>query len=271
MNIYYVYIYRSPITNVPFYVGYGKKNRCFDHLNEAKKYPTPKQKEHKLNTIRKILAEGLEPIIQIVDSFLSKETACELEEFLISELGRSDLGKGPLTNLTKGGDGNRDWTPELREKMSALNKEHISAKDPKTGLKIKVHKNDPRWVSGELVGQNFQEVNTNKNGNLDNYILAKSIITGEIVRIKSTSDEWLSGNYVGINFGKTCHENTKKAASLFWKNKPKSAEQKQKNSESVKKLKWYCNFQTNKVGRFQENKQPSGYIRVSGPHKREII
>lgn len=29
---YYVYIYSDPDTKVPFYIGKGKGNRCFNHL-----------------------------------------------------------------------------------------------------------------------------------------------------------------------------------------------------------------------------------------------
>ena len=50
--------------------------------------------------IKKLIDNGLLPIIQNVDIGLSKEQACELEEFLIKEIGRSDLKKGPLTNMT---------------------------------------------------------------------------------------------------------------------------------------------------------------------------
>ena len=81
MNIYYVYIYRHPVTNTPFYVGYGKNKRYMAHLNEARKLKSTDKNSHKLNTIRKILEINLEPIIEIVDSNLSKETASELEIF----------------------------------------------------------------------------------------------------------------------------------------------------------------------------------------------
>ena len=133
MNIYQVYSYYHPITFVPFYIGYGKNGRRFAHLHEAILYPTPGQGEHKLNTIRQILREGKEPIIRIIDDNLSKEQACELEVFLIEFIGRADLGLGPLTNQTKGGDGNRDWTPSLRDAMSARSKGIITAKDIITG------------------------------------------------------------------------------------------------------------------------------------------
>lgn len=267
MSIYYVYIYSYP-NGTPFYIGMGKNKRYLSHLKEAKSNPIPTSGEHKLNIIRKLIRDELEPIIIIVEGNITREQAAELEIFLIAEIGRKDLELGPLSNLTNGGDGNVGWSPQLRNKMSEQRKGYISAKDLNTGEKMKVNKEDPRWVNGELVGQNLGVVNSNINGALDNYILAKHITTGEVVRIKSDSDEWLSGNYVGFNKGKPCQENTRIAAINTHRGKPKSKEHNKKNSDAIKQLKWYCNFKLNKVGRFKENQQPEGYIRVSGPHKR---
>lgn len=269
MSIYYVYIYRHPLTNVPFYVGYGKNTRWLAHLKEAKLNHVPVPGEHKLNTIRKLLRDGLEPIIEIVDSGLSKDVACELEIFLISEIGRADLGAGPLTNKTSGGDGNRDWSDDARKKASENSVGMIMAKDPITGQRIKVHKEDPRWVSGELVGQNFQEVNSNKNGALSGLIMAKDN-HGNIFRVHKDDPRWVSGELVGINSGKKAHPNTIEAAKRM-RGIPKSEEHNKKNSATMKLLKWYCNFESGVVCRFKENQQPPGFVRVSGPHKREPV
>lgn len=268
MFIYYVYLYRNPNNLVPFYVGYGKNERYLSHLIEAKSHPIPKSGEHKLNTIRKLLREGNDPIIEIVDNNLSKNQACELEEFLIDFIGRSDLGKGPLTNLTKGGDGNRDWTPSLRERASEYRKNKISVKDPLTGETFNIDKDDPRWGTGELVGHNLGSKGiTNKNGKLSGYILARDTNTDEIFRVKSNDERWTSGLLVGINKNCPAHENTIKASKAR-KGIPKTIDHNKKVSESMSKLKWYCNFNTNIVSRFEENLQPDGFVRVSGPHKR---
>lgn len=271
MNIYYVYAYIDPTNNIPFYVGYGKNNRMYDHLNEAIKQPCPKPREHKLNKIRKLIREGLSPTIKVIDSGLSKDQACELEIFLISEVGRMDKKEGPLLNLTMGGDGNRDWTLENRNAMSARMVGKISAKDPITQIKLQVDKSDPRWISGELVGQNYGTVNSNCNGKLDGYILAKDRNTGEVFRVKQDDPRWKDGDLVGINKGKKCHENTRLAASNTHKGKPKSDEHNKKNSDAIKQLKWYCNFSTDTVRRCREGEQPEGFVRVSGPHKRKPI
>ena len=267
MNIYFVYLYTHPITSTPFYVGYGKNNRHLDHLKVARRYPTPTSGAHKLNTIRKILKAGLLPKIEFIDTSLSREQACELEIFLINEIGRRDLGTGSLTNKTSGGDGNRGWDNVARKQMSERYKDHIAVKDPETGKKFKIHKCDPRWLSRSVVGQNLGEVNTNKNGKLNQYIIAKHIITGECFRVKPTDIRWIRGELVGINKGVPAHPNTIAAAKAK-KGIPKSIEHNKKNSDAVKQLKWYCNFTTGVVGRFKEHQQPDSFVRVSGPHKR---
>lgn len=101
---YYVYLYLKP-DGTTFYVGKGKDDRWKYHLNEARKDNTTDKNNLKLNTIRKILKSGQEPIVKFVDSNISEEQAFELEQFLISEIGRIDLGTGTLTNLTNGGEG----------------------------------------------------------------------------------------------------------------------------------------------------------------------
>lgn len=101
---YYVYLYLKP-NGVPFYVGKGKDDRWKYHLIEAQKKTTKDKNKLKLNTIKKIIKQGQEPIVKFVDTNISEEQAFELECFLIDEIGRIDLGTGTLTNLTNGGEG----------------------------------------------------------------------------------------------------------------------------------------------------------------------
>jgi hypothetical protein len=269
MNIYYVYLYLDPISEVPFYVGYGHGNRSLFHLNEAISNPIPKKGQHKLNKIRKILRTGNQPKIVIVKDNLSKEQACLLEEILIAAIGREDLGLGPLTNKTRGGDGCRDWSPALKKSLSLLRQNVIAVKDPKTGEKFRVKDNDERWKNGQLVGQN-SGIKFKNSDKLKGLIQAKDPVTGEIFRIHKTDPRWIEGKLVGIMRGVPSHPNTIYANKMR-KGIPKTKEHLDKIGDSMRKLKWYCNFETGKVGRFRESEQPSGYIRVSGPHKRQPI
>lgn len=273
MNIYYVYIYRHPKTLSPFYVGYGKNNRYLAHLHEAIQKPTPTAGEHKLNTIRQLLRLSLEPIISIVDANLSKEQACELEEFLIELIGRRDLDTGPLTNQTMGGDGTRDWSITARLLIGAKRQGLVSARDPVTGKLLKIHKDDPLWVSGQLVGHNSGKTNvTNKAGKLSGYIQAKDTITGECFRIKKDDPRWVSGELVGVRKGLPSHPNTILAARAK-KGVPKSANHGAIVSKALTGAIWIHNFSTNQSKRLTNGNTeiPEGFVKVSGPHKLTIL
>lgn len=136
---FYVYIYLDPrkagfykydeyqFEYEPFYVGKGQetskitKGRMYDHLYDA---ITSSKKTFKLNKIRKILIENLEPSILNIKGDLSELDSFELEKRLISLIGRYDLGKGPLTNKTNGGEGTSGiiYTKEQLENYSKIQK-----------------------------------------------------------------------------------------------------------------------------------------------------
>lgn len=112
MNNKYVYIYLNTLkpgdfkySNLkfdyePFYVGMGTGDRYKMHKFECKL----KIKSHKINTIKKILSNGLEPVILKIYENLSSDEAKSLEIKTIKEIGRKDLKLGPLSNRTDGGD-----------------------------------------------------------------------------------------------------------------------------------------------------------------------
>lgn len=108
---YHTYIDRKP-DGTPFYVGVGNAARikCVDrndlHRNIRKKYP---------NWTRTVIETS------------DRESCLEFEVFLISEIGRRDLGTGPLANMTAGGEGAAETvvSEETRKKMSASGKGKI--------------------------------------------------------------------------------------------------------------------------------------------------
>ncbi len=87
---YYVYIYSDPDTKEPFYVGKGKGNRVFNHMDQQ-------GESEKVQKINEILSRGKEPLIEILVHGINEETAFKVEAAAIDLIG---IGK--LTNLQRG-------------------------------------------------------------------------------------------------------------------------------------------------------------------------
>jgi len=115
-NKFYVYVYldpRKPGKHVygsyvfdyePFYVGKGKCDRCYHHINENKLLKD--KNKLKTNKIKKIIREtGDIPIIIKYSENLLEDVSIDLEIDMIKTIGRIDLKTGCLTNLTGGGNG----------------------------------------------------------------------------------------------------------------------------------------------------------------------
>lgn len=105
-----VYFHINPLKNEVFYVGIGDKNR-------------PKEKDSR-NTFWYNVVKKYSYIVDIVHINLSWIEACKLEQFYIKFIGRRDLGKGSLVNLTDGGEGayGRIHSLETKNKMSSSHK-----------------------------------------------------------------------------------------------------------------------------------------------------
>ena len=81
---YYVYVYSDPDTKEPFYVGKGKGNRVFNHLDD-------KSENDKVHKIKEIEERGKEPIIEILAHGLDEETALKVEAAAIDLIGIKNL------------------------------------------------------------------------------------------------------------------------------------------------------------------------------------
>ena len=86
MNTYYVYAYLRRKDNTPYYIGKGKRRRCYDRNH---KVPVPTNKN----------------LIKFYHTTLTNEDASKLEISYIKLFGRKDQGTGILRNRTDGGDG----------------------------------------------------------------------------------------------------------------------------------------------------------------------
>lgn len=96
MKNYYAYIHADPKDGTYRYVGKGSGNRALDHLN--------KKGTGKFSyLIKKRQREGYQPELTVIDC-PSEKSAFAVEIFWIAVIGREDLARGPLFNLTNGGE-----------------------------------------------------------------------------------------------------------------------------------------------------------------------
>jgi hypothetical protein len=106
---FYVYILYRADGETPFYVGKGRSDRWLEHEKDAKR-----EHSYKAAIIRQMQADGIAVPKRKVADGLSNAEACALEIKLIAQIGR--YPKGPLANLTVGGEGVVDLPPDIREK-----------------------------------------------------------------------------------------------------------------------------------------------------------
>lgn len=112
-NIFYTYIYRDPSrNNEPIYVGKGTGRRARVHLGRKDKSPFTSRLIH-------MRRANVTPYIEIIVA-MDEDHAKFMEICCISVIGRKDLGKGPLLNLTDGGEGTSGGirSAEYRAKIS---------------------------------------------------------------------------------------------------------------------------------------------------------
>lgn len=126
MDDFYVYIYLDPRKSglfkydfcdlifeyEPFYVGKGRGNRINMGINESSK------DYYKNRKIKSMIKDGYFPIALKIFENMSEEKAFDMESFIIKNIGREDLGLGPLCNLTDGGEGTVNITPEWKKILS---------------------------------------------------------------------------------------------------------------------------------------------------------
>jgi hypothetical protein len=98
----YDYGLKAKFKHEPFYVGKGHGDRSDVHVRIAK---LNRCHNHKEARIRKILADGYEVIVLRTKSLCTERHAFARERELVTTIGRRIDSKGPLTNLTCGGEG----------------------------------------------------------------------------------------------------------------------------------------------------------------------
>ena len=122
---YYVYLYSDPVSKKIFYVGKGKGNRVFSHLEDTKD-------SAKVEYINKLRAQGLEPDIEIlIHGLVDEITALRVESSVIDLIGINNL-----TNMQSGYKSSTFGRMSLSQLVSAYEKQKININVPAILIRI---------------------------------------------------------------------------------------------------------------------------------------
>jgi hypothetical protein len=159
-----VYRHRRLDTNEVFYVGISRNQK------------RPYNKSGRTDWWKSITAKAGYSVEIIYDN-IDIESAKELEELLIKEYGRMDLGLGRLVNMTDGGDGGKGNTSYIRteehkQKISAVHKGKTISEEHR--LKIKLFS-----LNRKLSDKSKKQLSKNKLGTLNtNTVVILNLETG---------------------------------------------------------------------------------------------
>ncbi|MFC4994239.1 LEM-3-like GIY-YIG domain-containing protein [Rubritalea tangerina] len=121
---YYVYLYTDPRDGQTFYVGKGKGNRAFAHLDEDSEH-------EKVKIIHEIREAGLEPQIEVLVHGLEEEASLRVEAAVIDL-----LGKDKLTNKVGGYRSSSHGRMTLEQLRAIYEKEEVTVTDPAILIRI---------------------------------------------------------------------------------------------------------------------------------------
>lgn len=135
---FYVYGLFRHDTGEIFYVGKGRGDRIAEHGGKSDKV-----NKWKFAIIRKAKDAGQDVMRIKIHEGLTNSDAQKIERRLIKEIGRANIGSGPLVNMTDGGEGTlgRKASVETRRKMSekARSREITQPQKDKISAAIRAH------------------------------------------------------------------------------------------------------------------------------------
>lgn len=131
----FIYIWKDT-EGIPFYVGLTKSIRRTNPKNNGNRNWLCRKKLEEIGENHVVVE------LQFVDSIVDGQA---LERKLIAEYGRIQMGTGPLTNLTSGGDGVGSPSLEHRAKLSeAMKDPSHPAHSPQARAKQRERMKDPK-------------------------------------------------------------------------------------------------------------------------------
>ena len=113
--MYYTYAYLRKKDKTPYYIGKGQKRRMFAKHWRGNGSFTPKDKGR----------------IIILKYFVEELEAYKHEMYMISVLGRKDLGTGILINISDGGEGSSNVSQRTRKLISKAHKGKVCSEETK--------------------------------------------------------------------------------------------------------------------------------------------
>lgn len=121
---YYVYAYLDPANHEIFYIGKGRDNRAFYHLNDL-------QENRKVERIKRIRGAGGEPQIEILVYDLTEAEALKIEAICIDLIGFNTL-----TNLVTGHNSKWGGRRSVEEIIDSFSAEAVEIDEPAIGFFI---------------------------------------------------------------------------------------------------------------------------------------
>jgi uncharacterized protein len=122
---YYVYIYSNPVTDEIFYIGKGKGNRIYQHLDDQ-------SDSDKVKYLKDLKNQGLTPKLEILIHGLEDEkTALRVESSIIDLIGINNL-----TNKQSGYKSSAFGRMSLKQVNALYDKQSVNVDDPAILIRI---------------------------------------------------------------------------------------------------------------------------------------
>ena len=179
---YYVYRLVDPRNGKTFYIGKGKGNRVFDHVNDALKgdFSEGKAESEKIKTIREISACGLK-VIHIIQRYgLDEHEAFIAESVLIDAYSLENL-----SNEISGQDSFEPINAEVLMNDVAI---HEFGKDVPPFMIIKVKGSTVAAHNGDRYAATRQSWKISPENAKDRYVLS---VTNGVVKEVYEVDKWI--------------------------------------------------------------------------------
>ncbi len=204
---YYVYCYLDPtkpgeysygkyIFNYePFYIGKGTKNRYLQHVKYGGSGTFMRRK------VKKLLDSNITPLIIKLFEKINNDIAIIIEKDLIQIIGRRVDAKGPLVNLTLGGEGFFGYK-RSQQTTDKIVKARMSR--PKTIKEINHLKKLHKSTKGRKYNYNYGVYQINK---LDSTVIAE---------YRTVKEAEANTNICYTNICNVCNGKRKTAGGFKW-------------------------------------------------------